>query len=75
MNKIQQNETAKASERAANRAAFIKKGQDAAARQREVADKKAEKARDLAEKKAPAAPAVSPPPVTSPSSTSAPAQP
>ncbi|MDY7548398.1 hypothetical protein QN379_18480 [Glaciimonas sp. Gout2] len=75
LNKIQQNETAKASERAANRAAFIKKGQDAAARQREVADKKAEKARDLAEKKASAVPAVSPPAVTSPSSAPAPAQP
>lgn len=71
---IQQNETAKASERAANRAAFIKKGQDAAARQREVADKKAEKARGLAEKKASTAPAVSSPPATSPSSAPAPAQ-
>ena len=48
-------EAAKASERAANVAAFNKKAQDAAARQSEVALKKAEKERDLAEKKAAAA--------------------
>lgn len=63
LQRIQQAETAKVSERAANRAAFIKKAQDAAARQRQVAEKKAEKERQLAEKKTSAAPAGTPAPV------------
>ncbi|MGS0740834.1 hypothetical protein ACVBEF_03210 [Glaciimonas sp. GG7] len=58
LQRIEQTEAAKSSERAANRAAFIKKGQDAAERQREVAEKKAEKERQLAQKKASQAPAV-----------------
>ncbi|PUA18963.1 hypothetical protein C7W93_03365 [Glaciimonas sp. PCH181] len=61
LQRIQQTETAKAAERAANRAAFIKKGQDATARQRDVAEKKAEKERQLAEKKAATPPASSTP--------------
>ncbi|KAF3999482.1 hypothetical protein [Glaciimonas immobilis] len=61
---IKQAEAARASERAANRAAFIKKGQDAAARQKVVAAKKAEKARQLAAKKAASAPVVTPLPKT-----------
>ena len=72
LQRIQQTETAKAAERAANRAAFIKKGQDAAARQHDIAEKKAEKERQLAEKKA-AAPPVTPP--ASPAPAPVPAQP
>ena len=77
LQQIQQNEAAKASERAANRAAFVRKGQDAADRQREVAEKKAEKARQLAEKKAAAAPTAvpAPPAASSPSVAPAPVQP
>ncbi|HWW07677.1 hypothetical protein [Collimonas sp.] len=62
LKKAQQDAAAKASQRAANVAAFEKKAQDSAARQREVAANKAAKAKDLANKKAaeagvPAAPA------------------
>ncbi|QRX82343.1 hypothetical protein [Glaciimonas sp. PAMC28666] len=74
LQQIQQNETAKTSERAANRAAFAKKGQDAADRQRDIAEKKAEKARQLAEKKAGAAPTATSP-ALAPTTTKLPAQP
>jgi len=70
LQKARQDEAAKASERAANVAAFEKKAKDSAARQKEVADNKAAKAKDLAAKKAaaaPAAPAAStPPPASAP---------
>jgi len=82
--KVQQDEAAKASQRAANVAAFEKKAQDSAARQKEVAANKAAKAKDLANKKAaetgvpatpaaPAAPAAKPsPPPASTAPASAP---
>ncbi|WP_211451178.1 hypothetical protein [Collimonas antrihumi] len=78
--KAQQDEAAKASQRAANVAAFEKKAQDSAARQREVAANKAAKAKDLANKKAaetgvpvaPVAPAVKSPPPAGAAPASAP---
>jgi len=73
LQKARQDEAAKASERAANVAAFEKKAKDSAARQKEVADNKAAKAKDLAAKKAAAAPAAAPPaPVPAAPSASAP---
>ncbi|MFC5474227.1 hypothetical protein [Paraherbaspirillum soli] len=52
LQKAEQERAAKAQQRAANVAAFEKKAQESAARQREIAAKKAEKARALANKKA-----------------------
>ncbi|MDB5765749.1 MAG: hypothetical protein JWQ61_563 [Collimonas fungivorans] len=71
LQKAQQDEAAKASERAANVAAFERKAKESAARQKEVADNKAAKAKDLAAKKAAAAPAAPaaatpPPPASAP---------
>jgi hypothetical protein len=76
LQKAQQDAAAKASQRAANVAAFEKKAQESAARQREVAANKAAKAKDLANKKAaetgapvtPAATAAPPPAATTPAS-------
>ncbi|WP_211468390.1 hypothetical protein [Collimonas silvisoli] len=70
--KARQDAAAKASQRAANAAAFEKKAQESAERQRQVAANKAAKAKDLASKKAaetgvPAAP-VTPPATTTPAS-------
>lgn len=64
--KAKQDDAVKESQKAANIAAFEKKAQDSAARQREVAANKAAKAKDLAAKKAaetkaPAAPVATPP--------------
>jgi len=69
--KAQQDDASKKSQEAANVAAFQKKAQDSAARQREVAANKAAKAKDLAAKKAaetgvPVAPALNVTPAATP---------